>query len=293
VRILVFTLFTIFSLSACGDTQHPTYLTGKKEKSSVTVSVVDHEPEDRSLDIINSQEVRLTFSDRVQWSSVNFDNFRVEDEFGQVVHGEIKISNDDRELTYKPVRNSQDSVWEHDRTYTVISRYLKDTSGYLIAPFAWQFRTEQGEHSSGDFKAVKVHPSSRFIHPTAAEVAVEFNEEIYVPSGMSLCNTSYWANSMQLVVIQPANKDFDSASFSLNGEICVVQNSAGKYKKLRFNPGELNSIPELSYLEIRIFNSPELKGNQSLQTLEKQVVYSKGVYPSGETIWNFVGHVLF
>lgn len=259
----------------------------RDDTSSRTVSVESFEPAVRETSVPTDAEVRLTFSDRIDWDTVDFFNFRVEDDFGQVVTGEIRLSADERTLTFTPQRGGgQRSVLRSDTTYTVISRYLRDLYGGLIAPFSGQFRTVEGSQTTGDFKAVGTFPRNRWIMPHQS-VSIEFNEEIRRPNTGATCDRSYFGTAMQVGVLQVINDDGETRFDPLDGNICIRQHpQTGKETLLEFTPsgGAWPSALVPQGMQIQVSSSSQIAGDVSQQNLERDRTFEKIIYPTPQQL---------
>lgn len=272
-----------FLAVACGQReQSPYYGLDRSQQTSPTASAEEHFPADRAVDVSTEAEVSIDFSERIDFGSVNFFNFRVEDEMGRVVPGEIRISGDDRTLTFIPKSAGERSVFQANTTFTVLSRYLKNVSGNLVPPFGFQFRTEEDPNATGAFRAIKALPEEEYITPDTLTIAVEFNETIKLPPSGGKCNRDYYGNSIQIGILQPLNDQGESGFVPVEANSICAEGKRLEFKLSSSNPLPAALVPQ--YLQVRVFETPELVGNISLQSLDRQAIFDKVIVPTPQQI---------
>ncbi len=226
----------------------------------------------------------------------DFFKFRVEDEFGIPVPGEIRTSADQASITFVPKNRNRNTILNPNTTYTVRTRYIEDNRGYLIGPYTWQFRTKKSTEATGEFKVVDVLPDETMLMP-GQKLMVKFNEVVKAPEpdeqvpGEPECSSSLWNDAFQVLVVVPLDDDGNLEVRSLRPrKICrrVVQGRR-ELDTLVFYPANSDSVlPGASYVDIVIRPTEGLRGEQSGQMLDQSVEKRKFVLPDPRLIVNLL-----
>jgi len=284
-------------LCACGaSTSLPqTRLVRSNRNLEKTVSVIANFPADNSIDVPLDTEISLKYSARISYNSVDFFKFRVEDEFGIQVPGEIRASSDLTTLKFVPTSQSHQVGLNPNTTYTVRSRFVEDQSGYVVGPYNWQFRTKKAAASTGLFKVVNIFPDDTLLFP-GQRISVKFNEEVKPPEieerlpNEPECSASAWNDAFQVLVVVPLDRDGNTEVRTLQPrKICrkvVLGGGPGQIlDTLVFYPMNSESIlPGASYVDIVIRPTEGLRGNISGEMLLESTTARKFVLPDPRNI---------
>lgn len=261
-----------------------------------TVSVLENFPADNSMNVPVNTEIRLKFSDRIHWSSVDFFRFRVEDEFGIQVPGEMIINNAADEIRFRPTFRNRDTSLNPGTVYTIKSRFIEDQNGYYVAPYNWSFRTQEAVETTGAFKALDVYPQDTLVFP-GQRIGVLFNEEIRPPEadeqipGEPECSDTLWNDAFQILAVIPLDSEGNLEVRTLRASrICRGQlNGRGRRNMLIFYPANGEAVlPGASYVDIVIKPTAGLRGIDSGEMLEESITKRKYVLPDPSTILNLL-----
>ncbi|TVQ79747.1 MAG: hypothetical protein EA369_04110 [Bradymonadales bacterium] len=292
--LILASLGVSISLIGCGQPSSPnTHYTAlnRSEPTSESTFALSHYPERLARNVPTNAAIELRFSRPVAWSSVNFTNFRVLDEFNQVVTGEISSHNGGSALRFQPKIGGENAVLRAASTYRVNARFLRDTENQFIPAVSWQFQTEGSQANSGAFRIVRQLPTGSQIRP-GDRIAVEFNESIAAPPSMNpnqaFCSYTYFASAFQVGILQPLNNQGDTRFVALDGEVCAKRIN-GQLRILEFEPNKgltASLIPQ--YLVVRVSDSPQLRGINSQQSIGRQVQYQRVLLPQPNDILSFL-----
>lgn len=285
-------------LQACGESKSLPKSQFIRDNRSLesTVSVIQNLPADNAINVPLNSEIRLKFSGKIRWEDVDSFTFRVEDEFGIVVPGEIRTNANNDEITFTPANRNRESLLSPNTTYTVRSRYIENRNGYLIGPYTWQFRTLGASSTTGQFKIDKILPGDDLLLP-GQKIAVKFNEEVMPPEpdeqvpNEPECSSTLWNDAFQILVVVPLDNDGNLEVRSLRpAKICrKVQNGVNHFDTLLFYPANSESaLPGASYVDIVIRPTQSLRGATSGQRLEREIQERKFVLPDPLMILNLL-----
>jgi hypothetical protein len=285
-------------LSACGGTAPIPESKFVRDNRNLerTISVIQNSPADNAINVAIDSEVRIKFSGRLSWGSVDNFKFRVEDEFGILVPGEIRTNNAYDEIVFIPTIRGREGLLSPNTTYTVRSRFLEDQNGYLIGPYNFQFRTQGASTTTGEFKVLSVLPEDDLLLP-GQKLSIRFNEEVAPPEpdeqipGEPQCSATLWNDAFQVFVVVPLDQEGNMEVRTLRaGKICrKLQTGSDRYDTLLFYPANGNSVlPGASYVDIVIRPTESLRGNSSGQRLEREVQKRKFVLPDPLLILNLL-----
>lgn len=252
-NLFVYSALLALLMSACGsdnpsllfrETQDATDLTG-------TVAVVSSVPEAEATNVPVETEIRLNFSGRLRWNDVDFFRFRVEDEFGVPVEGQISISDDDQSLIFQPRRGRTNRNLRPATTYTVRSRFLRDRKRIPVTPYSFRFRTEEAPPSTGELELVEIQPETRWVIPSN-EIRLTFNKTLELPTAGDLaspyCSRIQYADMFQIIVTHYDDSD-GTINFDPVGGIACVNNS--NRKQLIFEPDDdLPIFPGTTFISV-------------------------------------------
>jgi len=296
MRSLALLLLVATIMSACGaSTSLPQsrYVRSNRNLER-TVSVVQNFPADNSIDVPLDTEISLRYSGRISYNSIDFFKFRVEDEFGIQVPGEIRTSSDQTTLKFVPTQMSRQVGLNPNTTYTVRSRFVEDQSGYVVGSYNWQFRTKKAAASTGRFKVVNVLPDDTLLFP-GQRISVKFNEVVKPPEvderlpNEPECSASLWNDAFQVLVVVPLDGDGNTEVRTLQPrKICRKLEASGGGQALDtlvFYPLNSESVlPGASYVDIVIRPTEGLRGNTSGEMLLESTTARKFVLPDPRTI---------
>jgi len=294
--LLLFVVIAIF-FNACGaSTSLPQSRIIRSSKNlENTVSATRNFPEDNSIDVPLDTQISLTFSDKITYNSVDFFKFRVEDEFGIQVPGEIRTSDDQTTLNLVSTHHSRQANLAPNTTYTVRSRFIEDRGGNVVGPYTWQFRTKKAAASTGRFKVVNILPDDTLLFP-GQKISIKFNEDVKPPEvddrvpNEPECSTSLWNDAFQVLVVVPLDREGNTEVRTLQArKICrkvIVNGGPGQaLDTLVFYPLNSDSVlPGASYVDIVIRPTEGLRGNTSGEMLQESTTARKFVLPDPRTI---------
>lgn len=296
MRSLVILILAVTLLNACGaSTSLPkTKFVRSNRNLERTVSAISNFPADNSIDVPLDTEITLNYSGRISYGSIDFFKFRVEDEFGIQVPGEIRTSSDQTTLKFVPTQQSRQVGLNPNTTYTVRSRFVEDQSGYVVGSYNWQFRTKKAAASTGQFKVLNVLPDDTLLFP-GQRISVQFNEIVKPPEiderlpNEPECSSSLWNDAFQILVVVPLDNNGNTEVRTLQPrKICrkIEANGTGQaLDTLVFFPLNSESVlPGASYVDIVIRPTDGLRGNTSGEMLLESTTVRKFVLPDPRMI---------
>lgn len=240
---------------------------------SPTVSVTNHFPYENDEEISMASKISIEFSAPIDRNSLDYFTFRVEDESGNPLSGEIQVSASNDRIEFTRKINGTELALDPGVRYQVITEYLQDQEGYLVAPYSFEFRTAEFEAntSGGDFHVKKVKPESYLISPNNS-IEVQFSKPIY-PNMNNYCSTM-WNDAFQISGLSFAGGNISIPA--LAGQVCLrCPPPSNVCDTLRFVP--LGGWPEWSpWLLIRIRPTPELTSTMG-HTLDGEYDTERGV----------------
>ncbi len=240
---------------------------------SATVSVVEHYPFENDEEIPMDAEVLIQFSGPLDQRSIDYFSFRIEDEAGNPLAGQIQLTNGNSRLEFTRMINGSPMAMDPGVTYRVYTEYLKDSEGYLIAPYSFEFRTEEfaTNASGGAFHVSKIKPESYLIMP-GNPIDVQFSKPIY-PNINNYCS-NMWNDAFQISGLSFAGGNITIPA--LSGQVCLrCPPPSNVCNTLRFMP--LNGWPQWSpWLLIKIRPTAELRSTSG-HSLDGEYDSERGV----------------
>ena len=272
-KLMAYFCFAASLLSGCAPQYTATsnkYVSGPISKS---VSVVDHFPFDNDEEVPMDSKVSIQFSGQIDPSSVDYFTVRVEDESGNPLAGQIQLTGANDRIEFQRIINGTQLALDPGVRYRVYTEYLQDNEGYLIAPYSFEFRSEEfvSNATGGDFRVSKIKPESYLIAPSNS-IEVQFSKPIY-PNLNNYCSTM-WSDAFQISGLSFAGGNITIPA--LSGQVCLRCPPPGNVcNTLRFTP--VGGWPQWSpWLLIKVRPTPELRSTSG-QTLDGDYDTERGV----------------
>jgi hypothetical protein len=238
--LLVFTLL----LSACASDVGLPGLNIDDDRLNINgVGVFQVSPVEDSLDVDPLTQVVVEFTGAISESSVwevripgmNAQpyRFRVEDDAGNPMAGDVTISSDRKQLAFTRMINGTPVRWDFGTTYTIYVQNLRDAEEEPIHNFFSNFSVaETGSSTGSGLEVVRAYPSSYDILASTA-VDIEFN----MPIGThQQCNRSLWQSVIQTFVVETRNASGSLGVPTIAPDICLLCSPSTGCNKLRILP---------------------------------------------------------